>query len=153
MCHKKENNMKIEVIIPIDIQHIVLCFLVCRIYFCGRDSTRSLSPSLSLSLSLFRWPSLSFLRVQKLGKSVCNASCKPKIPQNPMWVQRGVWLMKTLAYIHKHTHRHWHVHRVPRVHEADCEKTDKTCKANETREGEGRREGKGRGGTSLCRID
>lgn len=44
--------MKIEVIIPIDIQHIVLCFLVCRIYFCGRDSTRSLSPSLSLSYYL-----------------------------------------------------------------------------------------------------
>lgn len=44
--------MKIEVIIPIDIQHIVLCFLVCRIYFCGRDSTRSLSLSLSLFLYL-----------------------------------------------------------------------------------------------------
>lgn len=88
--------MKIEVIIPIDIQHIVLCSLVCRIYFCGRSLSLSLSLSLprslslSLAISLFLWPSLSFLRVQKLGKSVCNASCKPMIPQNPMWVQRGV---------------------------------------------------------------
>lgn len=44
--------MKIEVIIPIDIQHIVLCFLVCRIYFCGRASTLSLPLSLSYYLSL-----------------------------------------------------------------------------------------------------
>lgn len=61
--------MKIEVIIPIDIQHIVLCFLVCRIYFCGRDSTRSLSLPISLSLS----PSLSYYLSLSLAISVIPA--------------------------------------------------------------------------------
>lgn len=135
---KRKIIMKIVVIIPIDILHIVLCFLWAA-------TARSLSLTLLLSLSLFCCLCLRYCCVCRSLENPC------AMPVASQWFHTESYVGATRRMINEKSHIRTKEHgeRVRRAQQADCEKTDKT--------GQRQQKEVGRMGVAaplaLCRID
>lgn len=137
---KRKIIMKIVVIIPIDILHIVLCFL-----WAATACSFSLTLLLSLSLSLFCCLCLRHCCVCRSLENPC------AMPVASQWFHTVSYVGATRRMINEKSHIRMEEHeeRVRRAQQADCEKTDKT--------GQRQQKEVGRVGVAaplaLCRID